>query len=159
LPLHLKRRFSMPIQPTGLVPTGTITFLFTDIEGSTHLWEQHPAAMKSALHWHDLLLREAVEANQGYVFKTIGDAFCAAFPAAAQALHASLDAQRALHAAEWGETGLIKARIALHTGVAEVRDNDYFGQPLNRVARLLSAGYGGQILLTLATHIEQGTPV
>ena len=90
--------------------------------------------------------------NGGYVFKTVGDAFCAAFPTAPQALNTAITAQRALNAADWEATGPIKVRMALHTGVAEVRDNDYFGMPLNRVARLLSTGYGGQILLSLAAQ-------
>src|SRR5262245_39332989 len=139
---------------TTSMPVGTVTFLFTDIEGSTRLWEQHPRAMRAAVARHDLLLREAIEARGGYVFKTVGDAFCAAFQTAPDALEAALDAQRALRDADWGALGVepIKARMALHTGVAEVRDDDYFGLPLNRVARLLSTGYGGQILLSLATQ-------
>ncbi len=149
--------------PKSSLPTGTVTFLFTDIEGSTRLWEQHPRAMQAAIARHDTLLREAIEQNGGYVFKTVGDAFCAAFPTAPQALDASLAAQRALNSADWEATGPIKALMALHTGGAEVRDNDYFGLPLNRVARLLSTGYGGQVLLSLATqqlvrdHMPSGT--
>src|SRR5438477_7786407 len=134
------------------LPSGTVTFLLTDIEGSTRLWEGHPRAMQVALARHDALLREAIESNGGYVFKTVGDAFCAAFPTAPEALQAAIGAQRALTAAIWNGTGPIKVRIALHTGAAEVRDNDYFGLPLNRVARLLSTGHGGQVLLSLATQ-------
>lgn len=134
------------------IPTGTVTFLFTDIEGSTQLWERHPEAMKVALARHDALLRQAIEANNGYVFKTVGDAFCAAFPTTPDALTAALAAQRALFAESWGEVGSIRVRMALHTGAAEERDGDYFGQPLNRVARLLSAGHGGQTLLSLASQ-------
>jgi len=130
------------------LPTGTVTFFFTDIEGSTRLWEQYPEAMKKALARHDALLRAAIEAHDGYVFKTVGDAFCAAFDTAPDALAAALAAQRALHAEAWGEVGSIRVRIALHTGAAEEREGDYFGQPLNRVARLLSAGHGGQVLLS-----------
>src|SRR5437773_9525573 len=113
-------------QATTSIPTGTVTFLFTDIEGSTRMWEAHPRAMQAAIARHDALLREAIESEGGYVFKTVGDAFCAAFPTAPQALDAALVAQRSLHAAEWDATGPIKARMALHTGAAEVRDNDYF---------------------------------
>jgi predicted ATPase/class 3 adenylate cyclase len=130
------------------LPGGTVTFLFTDIEGSTRLWEQHPEAMQSALARHDALLRTAIDAHDGIVFKTIGDAFCAAFYTAPDALHSAFAAQRALHAQAWPEPVTIRVRMALHTGAAEVRDNDYFGQPLNRVARLLSAGHGGQVLLS-----------
>jgi len=134
-------------------PTGTITFLFTDIEGSTKLWENHPDVMKTALARHDALLKKAIEARGGYVFKTVGDAFCAAFAEPTDALEAALAAQRALTAETWpAEIGAIRIRAALHTGVAEEREGDYFGQPLNRVARLLAAGHGGQTLITLATQ-------
>ncbi len=132
-------------------PTGTVTFLFTDIEGSTKMWEQHPEAMKNALACHDALLRLAIEENNGYAFKTVGDAFCAAFSTAPEALAAALNAQRALAAEPWGETP-IKVRMALHVGAAQERDGDYFGPPLNRVARLLAAGYGGQTLLSAAAE-------
>ena len=131
--------------------SSTLTFLFTDIESSTQLWEQHPEAMKLALARHDAILRQAIETNNGYVFKTMGDAFYAAFPTAPEALTAALAAQRALSAEAWGETP-IRVRMALHTGAADERDGDYFGPPLNRVARLLSAGHGGQTLLSLATQ-------
>jgi class 3 adenylate cyclase len=125
-------------------PTGTVTFLFTDIEGSTKMWEHNPSVMQKALSRHDEILRSAIEASRGYVFKTVGDAFCAAFPAAPDALDAALDAQRALCDEPWDEGSAIKARIALHTGTVEERDGDYFGPPVNRVARLLSIANGGQ---------------
>src|SRR5262245_43750108 len=96
------------------IPTGTVTFLFTDIEGSTRRWEAHPHAMQPALVRHDALLLQAIEANGGYAFKTVGDAFCAAFSTPQDALCAALDAQRALHAEKWGEeVGPIRVRIAL----------------------------------------------
>src|SRR5579884_2229057 len=132
-------------------PSGTITFLFTDIEGSTRLWEQYPEAMRAALARHDALLRQAIEAHNGHVFKTVGDAFCAAFATAPDALHAALTAQCALHAEAWPPETHLRVRMALHTGATEERDGDYFGPPLNRIARLLSTGYGGQVLLSLAT--------
>jgi class 3 adenylate cyclase len=134
------------------LPTGTVTFLFTGIEGSTHLWEQHPRAMPSALARHDAIVHEAITAHGGVVFHSIGDAFCAAFASAPAALHAAVAAQIALHDEPWGQTGPIRVRIALHTGAVEMRDGDYFGQPLNRMARILAAGYGGQTLLTAATQ-------
>src|SRR5215470_11085855 len=134
------------------LPVGTVTFLFTDIEGSTLLWEREPAAMGTALARHDVLLREAIERLAGYVFMTAGDAFCAAFHTAENALAAASEAQMALTNEPWDGSARIKVRMALHTGVAEARDNGYFGQPLNRVARLLAAGHGGQILLSLATQ-------
>jgi class 3 adenylate cyclase/tetratricopeptide (TPR) repeat protein len=133
-------------------PGGTVTFLFTDIQGSTKLWERYPTAMATALARHDTLMREAIAGHNGYVFKTVGDAFCAAFPTASDGLNAAIDAQRALGSEQWGETGPIRVRMALHSGEPELRDNDYFGQPLNRVARLLSAGHGGQILISGATE-------
>src|SRR5438128_563054 len=101
------------------LPTGTITFLFTDIKGSTKLWERCPDAMRLALVRHDAILREAIERNNGHVFKTVGDAFCAAFRTASDALNAALDAHLALLEQPWGETGPIRVRMALHTGVAE----------------------------------------
>jgi predicted ATPase/class 3 adenylate cyclase len=131
--------------------TGTVTFLFTDIEGSTKLWEQHPEAMPKALAQHDELLRQIIATHNGYVFKTMGDAFCAAFATAAGALKAALRIQSVLHAEDLGETP-IKDRLALHTGTADEREGDYFGPPVNRVARLLSAGHGGQILLSSAAQ-------
>src|SRR5690349_14411270 len=125
-------------------PTGTVTYLFTDIEGSTRLWEQQPRAMQAAIARHDLLLRERIESCGGYVFKTMGDAFCAAFPTAPEALQAAIEAQHALVDTQRDGTEALKVRMALHTGVAEVRSPaghpDYFGLPLNRVARLLSTG-------------------
>lgn len=133
-------------------PTGLVTFLFTDIEGSTKLWERYPQAMRPALARHDAILREAIEENDGYVFKTIGDAFCAAFPSAIQALTAVLTAQRGLAKEPWGETGPLRARMALNTGEAEFRENDYFGPPVNRTARLLAVGHGGQVLLSSTTQ-------
>src|SRR5574341_47711 len=137
----------------GTIPTGAITFLFTDIEGSTKLWEQQPDAMKPALARHDALLREAIEQQAGYVFKTVGDAFCAAFQNPHHALAAALSAQRALATETWSaDIGTLRVRMALHSGAAEERDGDYFGPPLNRVAWLLAAGHGGQTLLSLATQ-------
>jgi len=134
-------------------PTGTVTFLFTDIEGSTGLWERDSSAMRAALARHDDLIRSAIEARGGYVFKTGGDAFCVAFPTAPEALEVALSAQRALFAEEWPkEIGQLRVRMALHTGAAEARGGDYFGPPLNRVARLLSAAQGGQVLFSVATQ-------
>src|SRR5215204_5688367 len=137
-------------------PTGTVTFLFTDIEGSTNRWEHHAQQMQSALARHDSILTDAIQANGGYIFKTMGDAFCAAFHIPQDALSAAIAAQRALHAEDWpsifgtpespsapNAALAIRVRMALHTGVAQERDGDYFGQPVNRVARMLSAGHGG----------------
>ena len=130
------------------LPTGTVTFLFTDLEGSTALWERHPNAMRVALAAHDELLREVVDSHGGAVFKMIGDACCAAFANAGDALAAAVAAQRALGDRDWGEVGPLWARIAIHTGAAEETEGDYFGPTVNRVARLLAAGHGGQILVS-----------
>src|SRR5919199_2500241 len=132
--------------------TDTITFLFTDVEGSTALWERNPNAMSEALSRHDEILRTAIEAHNGHVFKTVGDAFHATFSTAPDALEAALEAQRTLLHEEWTEIGPLRVRMALHTGAAEERGGDFFGPSLNRVARLLSAGHGEQILLSLATQ-------
>src|SRR3982750_1424688 len=134
------------------LPTGTVTFLFTDIEGSTKRWEQYPQLMQAALERHDAILRAAIEANGGYVFKTVGDAFCAAFPTAIDALSATLSAHRALQVEEWGETGPLKVRVGLHTGAAQGRGGEYFGPTPNRVARLQAAGHGLQTLLSNSAY-------
>ena len=134
------------------LPTGTVTFLFTDIEGSTRLWEAHPDAMRSALARHDALLRQAVEDNHGYVVKTTGDGIHAAFATAPEALAAVLAAQRVLQAEGWEAQAPLSVRMGLHTGIAESRDGDYYGGVLNRAARLMAAGHGGQALLSAATQ-------
>jgi predicted ATPase/class 3 adenylate cyclase len=137
----------------SVAPTGTVTFLFTDIEGSTRLWEHDAPAMQEALARHDEILQNTIEDRGGYVFKTVGDAFCAAFGTATDATEAALACQRALLEEGWAdEIGAIRVRMALHAGAAEERGGDYFGPPVNRVARLLSAGHGGQILLSHATQ-------
>jgi len=134
------------------LPTGTITFLFTDIEGSTQLWQRHPAAMPGALARHDALVRRVIEMNDGHVFKTVGDSFYAAFNRPNAAIGAALDIQLAMLDEKWEDIAPLRVRIALHTGAAEERDGDYFGSPLNLNARLLVAGHGGQILLSAATR-------
>src|SRR5215218_6173572 len=134
-------------------PSGTVTFLFTDIEGSSRLWEECPETMSTALGRHDEAMHGAIAANGGHVFKTVGDAFCAAFPTALGALQAALAAQRIFLSETWREeAGFLRVRMVLHTGSTIERDGDYFGPPVNRVARLLSAAHGGQVLLSAATH-------
>ncbi|MCP4616516.1 MAG: hypothetical protein GY844_08755, partial [Bradyrhizobium sp.] len=130
---------------------GTVTFLFTDIQGSTALWEQHPDAMQTALARHDELSQTQITARGGHVVKSTGDGFLAVFATASDALSSALALQHALHAETWGDV-TIKVRVGLHSGTAEERDGDYFGPALNRTARLMSAGYGGQILLSRATQ-------
>src|ERR671916_324280 len=116
--------------------------------------------MQRALGRHDEILKGVVESHGGYVFKMVGDACCAAFASAPKALQAALYAQRAIFKEPWDEECKIRVRMALHTGAAEVREGDYFGPPLNRVARLLSSGHGGQTLLSRATRelVIEGLP-
>ena len=152
-----------PTAPTETrLPTGIVTFLFTDIEGSTTLWEQHPAAMQAALARHDRLLRHAIERSNGSIVKSTGDGVVAVFAFAADALAACLSAQRALQEPDADATGPdstgalsqpripLKVRMGLHTGAAELRDGDYFGATLNRANRIMSAANGGQVLLSAA---------
>jgi predicted ATPase/class 3 adenylate cyclase len=126
----------------------TLTFMFTDLEGSTRLWELAPEAMKDALGRHDRILRGAIEAASGQVVKTTGDGMMAVFGSAAEAVRASLAAQLALGAEPWTETGPLKVRIGLHCGQAEQRGGDFFGPTVNRTARIMAAGHGGQVLLS-----------
>ena len=113
----------------GDLPTGTVTFLFTDIQNSISLWESDPDAMRSALARHDQLLRGVITQHNGYVFKTMGDAFCAAFATAPEALAGTLAAQLVLAAEPWGTATPLLVRMGLHTGSAEEQGGDYFGQP------------------------------
>jgi class 3 adenylate cyclase len=113
--------------------SGALTFLFTELEASTWLWEKHPSTMRVALARHNALLRSAIEGNQGQVIKTTGDGLHAVFASAHAGVNTIVAAQRALPAAPWPETGM-----ALHTGEAALRDGDYYGPTLNRAARLLS---------------------
>ena len=134
------------------LPTGTVTFLFTDIEGSTQRWDAHRDAMSAATQRHDAIGRAAIEAHGGYVFKTLGDAFCVAFARPKDAVAAAFNFQRALAAEDFAAVGGLRVRAALHTGAADERDGDYFGPAVNRVARLLSIGHGGQTLLSGVIH-------
>jgi predicted ATPase/class 3 adenylate cyclase len=139
-------------------PQGTVTFVFTDIEGSTRLWQRHHGAMEAAYRLHDAILREAVSAHGGVIYKTIGDAFQIAFPTAPQAVSAALDVQVALTATTWESLGLpepLRVRMAVHTGVVDPdEDGDYRSPVLNRLGRLVGVGHGGQVLLS-AESAEQ----
>jgi predicted ATPase/class 3 adenylate cyclase len=140
--------------------TGAVTLLFTDIEGSTRLWEQQPEKMRQALACHDALTRQAVEANRGTVVKMVGDGAHAAFEEPLDALVATVQLQQALadpHATN--DVGL-RVRCGLHTGVVEQRDNDYFGSAVNRAARIMRVAHGGQMLLSRATaaSVEERLP-
>jgi class 3 adenylate cyclase len=133
------------------VPSGTVTFLFCDVEGSTRLWEAHGEEMRSALAVHDGIVREAFESAGGLVFATGGDGFGAAFSRAGEAVAAALAAQRGLAAQDWPEAMSLRVRIGLHTGEAEERERDYFGPEVNRAARLMAIAHGGQIVCSQAT--------
>ena len=135
----------------GGLPGGTLTFLFTDVEGSTRLWGEHSEAMGSALATHDEILRDRIERRRGFVFTTAGDSFAAAFETAGDALAAASEAQSALSEQAWPEGARIRVRMGLHTGVAECRGDDFFGPDVNRAARIGGAAHGGQILLSPTT--------
>ena len=128
--------------PPGAAPSGVVTFLFTDVEGSTRRWEADAEAMRAALAAHDAVLRAAIEAHGGWLFKHTGDGVCAAFTSPRSAVDAAVAAQRALE---------LPVRMGLATGEAELREGDYFGTVLNRTARVMAAGHGGQILLADST--------
>ena len=133
-------------------PTGTVSFLFTDVEGSTPLWEQHPESMRRALERHDQILREAIDAHGGSVFSTAGDAFSAAFHTPGDAVGAALGAQRALQAEDWPDEARVRVRMGVHVGTVQERQGDYFGSAVNRAARLMGLGHGGQVLVSLAVE-------
>jgi len=131
------------------LPLGTVTFMFTDLEGSTRLWEEQPEAMRDALASHDSIMRNAIESHRGVVFSEMGDGMAAAFAAPGDALAAALDGQLGLASHTWGETGPLRARMGLHTGQGELRvDGQYVNQPLNRCARLMAIAHGGQIVIS-----------
>jgi len=143
------------------LPSGTVTFLFTDIEGSTTLWEHAPTTMRGLLAWHDGILRSAIESSGGHVVKTTGDGVYAVFGTAKDAIAACVQAQRHLQeaalcpastTAQMPEPPIrLKVRMGLHSGAAEFRDGDYFGAPLNRAARIMSVAHGEQVLLSSTT--------
>ena len=136
------------------LPQGTVTFLFTDLEGSTRRWEAHPAEMREALARHDVIVRGAVGAHGGVVFSTMGDGMAAVFTSAREAVRAVLAAQQRLGAEQWGDvTGPLAARMGLWTDEGVLAGEDYLNQPLNRCARLMAAGYGGQVLVSGATEL------
>jgi predicted ATPase len=131
--------------------SGTLTFLFTDLEGSTRLWERFPQAMKRALERHDTILQNAVTGSNGQVVKATGDGLMAIFASPADGVSACLAAQRGLLDEPWQATGALRVRMGLHSGQAQVRAEDYFGPAVIRAARIMAVGHGGQILLSAAT--------
>lgn len=124
------------------------TFLFTDIEGSTRLWEDHPEAMSLALARHDTIVADAVGDAGGAVLKTTGDGVVAVFDNPAEGMVAAIAIQRGLGIEPWESTGPLRARIGIHTGITETRDGDFFGPVMNRAARIMAAGHGGQVLVS-----------
>lgn len=139
------------------LPTGTVAFLFTDVEGSTQRWETHGVAMGEAIERLEGLLEASIAAHEGYVFKRMGDSFCAAFRTAPEAIAAACEAQRKLVTEDFSSVDGLKVRMAVHVGHAEERGGDYFGPTVNRVARLLAIGYGGQVLVSgAAADLSQG---
>jgi predicted ATPase/class 3 adenylate cyclase len=167
MPFSAGQSLSPPIpaqtRVDSALPTGTVTFLFTDIEGSTTLWERTPDAMRAALERHDKTLRHAIESCGGCIVKTTGDGAHAVFGTAKGALAGCLAAQRALQVPEAGLPTpegaqpdirapiTLKVRMGLHTGVAELRDGDYFGAATNRAAHIMSVAHGEQVLLSATT--------
>src|SRR3989440_13013372 len=123
---------------SAVPPSGVVTFLFTDVEGSTRRWEADAQAMRAALADHDAVVRAAIEAHGGWLFKHTGDGVCAAFSAASDAVEAAVEAQRRLE---------LPVRMGIGTGSAELRGDDYFGPALNRTARVMAVGHGRQILV------------
>jgi class 3 adenylate cyclase len=134
-------------------PSGTVTFLFTDIEASTRLWQEQPEAMSLAHALHDKVLYDAIEANHGYVFQNVGDSFSVAFPNAHDALMAALAAQGNLQTRQKDSALQLKARMGLHTGSAEIQpDGNYEGYvTLASTQRVMSVAHGGQVLISHTT--------
>src|SRR6516165_9690164 len=143
--MSLERGADPSVTSPVTLPTGTVTFLFSDIEGSTQRWEAHREAMKAAVARHEQHMRAAIAQHGGYTFKTMGDAFCSAFPTAPQALGAAIEAQLALAKEDFSSVGGLRVRMGMHAGYADERNGDYFGPAVNRVARLMSIGHGGQV--------------
>src|SRR5215510_11926747 len=136
----------------GELPSGTVTFLFTDLESSTRLWEELPEAMSDALARHDEIIRKAVADHDGVVLAGMGDGIAAVFASAPHAVAAAIEVQLLMTAEPWADTGPLRARMALHTDEGRLRaPGEYMNQPLNRCARLMAAAHGGQVLLSDAT--------
>jgi predicted ATPase/class 3 adenylate cyclase len=134
----------------------TLTFVFTDLESSTRLWEKFPDSMKAAMERHEAILRDAVEQANGSVVKITGDGLMAVFSSAPDGLKACLEAQLALQDEAWGETGPLRVRMGMHAGEAQPRAGDFYGPPVNRTARIMAAAHGGQVLLSaLAAELAE----
>jgi len=136
----------------GSPPTGTVTFLFTDIEGSTKKWDADPHSMISALKRHNELLQKTFVAHDGFPFKMTGDGFCVAFSSAESAVLAAVRAQQQVSQESWPFPGGLRVRMGIHTGVAHSVDGDYFGPPLNRASRIMDEADGNQVFVSTTTH-------
>src|SRR5881628_669991 len=136
------------------LPQGTVTFLFTDVEGSTHLWERHPEQMRAALVQHDAIVEFLTERHHGQVVRPRGegDSRFAVFARASDAVAAAAAIQQALHEELWPAETPLRVRMALHTGEADLREGDYYGSAVNRAARLRAIAHGGQTVLSLPTE-------
>src|SRR5947209_16445625 len=145
------------------LPSGTVTFLLTDIEGSTALWERSPEAMGLTVARHDALLSETIARSRGVVIhnRGEGDSFFAVFGRAEDAFAAAREIQQALRVEDWPTKMPLRVRMAMHTGEAELRAGDYFGAAVNRCARLRAIAHGGQVLLSRATYdlVRSALPV
>jgi predicted ATPase/class 3 adenylate cyclase len=151
-------RKTATVSPSA-VPTGAVVFLFSDIEGSTRRWERYTDAMRDAVRRHDEIVRFEIERRRGHVFKTIGDAFCAAFWTVGEALETAVAVQQELAGEDFAGVDGLRVRIAIHAGETDERGGDYFGPAVNRTARLLSTGHGGQILVSgLARDLAAANP-
>src|SRR5580704_4294495 len=162
---NLRRKDRRVAAGSVSLPTGTVVFLFSDIEGSTRRWERYGQAMRDALRRHDEILRSEIESRRGYIFKTMGDSFCAAFWTLGEALHAAVETQRRIGLENFEAIDGLHVRMAIHAGETDERGGDYFGPPVNRVARLLAAGHGGQVLISgvvsdaIAAQLSDGVSV
>lgn len=146
----------MPDTPTP--PSGTVTFVFTDIEGSTAMWERAPTTMPAVLTRHDELMRDAIDRYGGYVFATGGDGYAVAFAGAGPAVGFAVEAQRAMRSSKWPDATPIRVRMAINTGEVDERDGDYFGPAVNRTARMMSTAHGGQVVVSAGTTHMVGVP-
>ena len=136
------------------IPTGLVTYVFTDVEGSTGLWESFPEQMEPALARHDAIVKEAIADHDGHVFSHAGDGYGISFQSTRAGLDAVEQMQRQLAAEDWPEHATIRVRMGVHVGTAEERDGDYYGSAVNRAARLMSAGHGGQVLVSAIAQEE-----
>ncbi len=156
---HAKAAREESKHPSG-APTGMVAFLFTDIEGSSQRWETHPDVMDEVLTRHNSILTSAITTHSGHIFKTAGDEFCAAFNRASDAIRAAVDAQIALSREDFSVVSGLRVRMGLHLGEATEHGGDYFGPVVNRVARLMSIGHGGQVLISdvARAHVQGDLP-